>query len=477
MKGTFIISVLAVLHMAIATASSDAFGNIRLTPRLRAACVPVKANGKNAFVEVLSKGLESDINVPTLIFHIKDLENFSSLPLPDTIAAAPAGSVASDGKFDVSGSVGEDKYLNSYLVGDSKDEHFKLHFDVTDSGLYCVYVDPAADVVSYDLPIIVRNSYGYLNFYEYIEVSESRWGLLLYIAVTAWLLRDLIRSVGKDFSNLNNISVVSKSAVFLILMPYIGIMIMTLASDFILNCVAEKGFLICISIMLLLFCMGYGVVFYHRQTKSYRQLPAPKMRMAKILGGIQLALVCVNGMFMVFASNPSSDLAAGSANSFPVVEGALVLFQFILYTTSIIQGVKTLRNIKEFPPYGSSVEDYGEKNEGIRVAFKRSLCLIFLVPMLFGVGAGIIAGVSGGANFIQDFGPNVDPALVSYLTLDMLIKDSTFLYFQTWNMIVTTLVVIIGVFFIWIKGNQGLVVDDKEYFEAPAYGDSDPESV
>lgn len=501
--------MLAVASHAIAM-DTALFGTPTLKKGEEAMCVPIKA-GSNAYIETYIKTIDSSDKVPVLLVHLTDILKIDNLPFMLKYNEESKHQFVEDDHFKLQFKerLEEDKYITSYLTTDEKDkDHLRLRLPVRDSGYYCVYVASSEDTKEFNIPIIGHNSYGYLNFIEYVTYSQSGIGLLIILLATGLLFRDLIKSVGSDFLNLNNISVVSKSAVFYVLLPNIGLTIITIVSDFALNHVAEKGFLslfvrhmvfwfrgcydILLQFMVLLFCQGYGVLYYHKQTKSYRELPPSKMKLAKGMLAANLIVFLLYLVSEVVSTNKTSVLAGidfrddSLTSVFQNAKDGLyfliIVFSFVWFVVSIVQGTKTLTTIKEFPPYSSNVENYGEKNDSLRKALRNSLFLIFLIPIYATIFIALISVFSTEAHFFDEYGYEMDMKALPYVVNDVLINHSAGLYWQVWNQFIIGIVVVVGVFFIWVRKNQGLIIDQNEDAEyshvvAAANNDSDPEFV
>lgn len=515
MKVIFASVLLGLMLRTVLAVDPALYSTPSLQKGQEALCVPIKVHkGKdNAYVESYIKSIDDkDAKVPILMIHLVDLLNVKNIPLMhDYNRVESKDKLLEDGKFKVQVDSGSEfkkgQVVNSYLTSKKDKDHNRLRLKVKQSGYYCVYAAVPDDVESFDIPIIGHSSYGYLNFIEYVYYSQCGLGLLIILVVTGFLFRDLIKSVGKDFLNLNNISVVSKSAVFYILLPELFIGVLQLIADFILNQVAEKGafslyarnfvlwltgcYAIIVQFLTYLFCLGYGVVYYHKQTKSYRELPRSKMNFAKGLLYANMILFLMQLLSKVFVKDETSvltgtdfrdssrkDVFQGSRDVFFFM---LSMFTFVWLVASIIQGVKTLHTIKEFPPYSSNIENYGEKNQDLRKAFKRSLVLIFLIPIYASLFVLIASIFSTESKLFDQYGYDIDFAKVPYMVNDLMIDSSMGLYLPVWNQFIIGIVVVVGVYFIWVRNNQGLVIDqneDPEYSQVVAAAEeSDPEFV
>lgn len=466
---------LFLLTLVYSDSASPRYENLLLSQDAPAQCLSVKSNG-NAYIEIVKNHLERDAKVPVFIYAFDDFLKFDNIPFPQDWDSLTPHDLIKDGKFGVKvkSDAGPVDYVNAHISADDK----SVKFDVKNSGLYCVYTPPVSP--GYEFVIIEKNSGGYLPYIEGINYSQLKISFVVMLVVCIWLLRDLIRSVGKNFSNLNNISVISKCAVFYVLLPYLVITSFTLICDFALNHMKVKGFLavsirslidvlrmifmVGVNTLLLCFCMGYGVLYYREQTKTFREFPRSNLKLVKIFAALQLA--SFSGMvFCLMFDEKLFGIAVG------VVGGV----QLIVFFATLYFAWKTSKHLKEFPPYPTSVENYGEKNQSLRTAFKRSLFLLITLPFLGSFIANIYSAFRTVDSLNLDL-ENVDDKYFQYKLLDVWAKDSFFYYIQIATSSVLALISLVGVFFIWIKNNEGLVIDEAEKYHDSVYVDEEADN-
>lgn len=483
-----------------------------LTESFNSFCVPVKNLNGNAFIKLHvedfvtpQKESTKPLRLPTLVIHLTDIFNFTNIPLMEDfngLSKDKKSRLIEEDKFMLipKKDYNQQELLNSYLSLED-DDHGVLTFNVEKSGFYCVYIVPPPELSELKVPLIYHNSYGLLNYFEYVIYSQSAYWIIILALITFVLFRNLFAGIGKNFENLNNISVISKVSVFYVLFPTLGFLLVLTINDFILNSYEVKPWffvftrividdlIILISnvygYMILLFCMGYGVLYYHRKTKSFQQLPRANFRYANILLALNLgisSLVIINGIFV----NSSSAVIIGPetfdarpSSTGESIDSFLRLFQglikFVVYVSSIRFGFKTMKVIREYPPYSSSVENYVEKNQNLAKAFKRSLYIIFLVPIYAVLAVSALIMYSTIQDFSKDYSthPEVTQDEISYIAQDLVINHGKYLYYQMWDMYLISIFIIISLYYLWVRGNQGLVIDLEEqsgytdYFDDP----------
>ncbi|KAI5949487.1 hypothetical protein KGF57_004697 [Candida theae] len=475
-------------------------------------CSPVERN-KNidkAYVELHATKEVIDKRIPGLIFHYPDIVNFSSVPILEVYTQLYANNkdhlykqmLTDDGKFKLDAaegySVDDSKYWSGVIDKDIK-------FAVPTSGIYCVYVAPDQEKpFDFSLPIKFQNHFGNLNYTEYLIYSQLKYVIALAIVLFAALFNYILRfKVGKDFQNMDSISVISKAIVFLILTPFIAVYIfdwfvLLLRNNF--EASYQTSFVLSVlrffsrlgdslynaftSYAVLLFSMGYGVIYYHNgNSQHYRLFPQESMK--KITALFFLYLVVVVLYCLSLQSTSSNHLVGVQHNTpngtFSSVVAALVsLFGLSFYILSVIFYFKTKKTIAAFPPASDA-----ESTDKIVSAFRKSFFVILVLPIITGFLAGVIAGIFlvNAAGNVPDFPQHTDRDLVYQSALTVAAFENSFkgvVLPIVWSNWLYFFALIISIFFIWIKDNNGLIVDHNandpiEYADVPNFDISDGE--
>lgn len=482
------------------------------TPRINkdfsSVCVPVKYTGGNAFVKLelegykLAKDTKDDVRIPTMIIHLTDLLEAKDIPL-----MAKYNKLSSEKKFELTNgdkfnTPDHDHFFNGYMTLTGGDTTLK--FEIEESGYYCVYIALPEAVKDVDYSVVFKNSYGYLMFSSYLNYKFGWLSVITLIATNWYLFQHLMKTTGSEFQNLNGISVISKYLVFYIISPFTLIILGENLMSLLMNHVAKKGFFLAflafgyqvveiafqiyVQYVLLLFCMGYGVLYYHRQTKYFRKIPAPKSRFATVLllsGLVIFFLIVLTSLFssvsgknssVIYGAVSGDEADAPGTNVWLLFLNAIagILF-FVSYVSSVVLGIKTIKVIKEYPPFDTNVEDYVEKNDQLRKSFRRSLLVIFALPIYFSIVSTAIMIFTTGTSYSESL-KGKDPELIGYYMTDFLITDSSIVYYQVINNFVLGLIILVSLYFIWIRRNHGVVVTKEE--ETSEYTDfPEPEQI
>ncbi|WEJ92878.1 hypothetical protein PSN45_000336 [Yamadazyma tenuis] len=242
----------------------------------RACCFVVETDSTaTKYIEVgfQNWNIDNVIKIPTLIARYPDLLDFTNIPSPKKFVESPLGSVARDGKFDVTGNMDKSSYVSSYLVPAPKSEHSTVRFKVRESGAYWVCVDPPDDSGWPKFKVTVER----LQF----EYPVSIYEILLSLSIVALLYR--LFKQKEDRRNSEYCTVVSKYVLFYIIIPNVVVNMLYFARYkmseegivrelLILTVIIVKLITVMVKDCLtLLFCMGFGVVYSHQQTKWHRE--------------------------------------------------------------------------------------------------------------------------------------------------------------------------------------------------------------
>lgn len=473
----------------------------------------------------------NDLKIPTLIFRYLHIANFSNIPpiqkFDNEYRArfdkdAPKLPIA-DNKFELKlengyTSIDEQKLYNDYVTPENNDgsdsKHVDVIFPVKEDGYYCVYIAPPTDIGLTDIQIPVKfsNSYGYLPYLRYVVYSQLKYGIIIALGLAALLLHAILKyRVGDDFKNLNNVSLISKAVIFYILVPRIMLWIFTSISEGLTNLFspsdspsrllslinlvdqwAIQTLNIFESYCLLLFVMGYGVMYYQKgSSRNYRKFPT---KLSKLTTRLLFGHVLVVTISLIYSEITASfDVVSGDVSGAEIVDNApprtiaFVLagisgaFAFVWFALTFVFYFKTKKTIASFAPVTTNAaEDATIANSKIVHSFRRSILIIFLIPLILAVSMGIIAGyrLSGSIEKLG-FTPGVERVPNSYMffeTQEWLYSNSCMLLLMFWAASGSELLTILGIYLIWIKDNNGLAVDEKDYDGIADFEISDEES-
>lgn len=412
----------------------------------QAYCAPfVQEKGKPAgYIQVTAKSSNS----PIIIFHATDILKLK-LPPPELY----------DPKKIDFGAIEE---KDSMFKGEVSPKE-PVRFEAGKSGMVCVYT--ASKDADDHFDVLIKNSYGYLEFMNYIAYKQSFFGNIIMIVVVVVLFRSLIASVGSDFLNLNRVSTVSKCSILYFLLPGIMVGFLTQIADFMANnsvnilvtgfreivFMLKTGYSSIQNYIILMFCMGYGVLYDDRS--GFKPMPPFNAHLCMGLLGVDVVLL-IGSTVLSSAPIPGMELGVG------ITSTLLAITSFVWFVLCVYYGMRTHKSMKEFPPYSTNVEDYGLKNERIRKKFKRSLSLIFLVPMYSGILGGLIVG-----GMLKDKPlPPVDlpPEYQQLFVNDLLTENKSVLVFNTWNQFFIGMVIVVGIYYIWVREDLSELVSPSD---------------
>lgn len=372
--------------------------------------------------------------------------------------------------------------LNTINEGLTKEK--SIHYPVKEDGYYCIYIAQPLTVSEFRAAVTIRNSYGNLPYTNYSEYKQKWVLFFLSIIVFAYLLYFVISKVGKDFSNLNSLSLISRATIFYILLPFILItgynlllwwifnnFISSSSDNWIFNVLnffsywLNLNFLIFYKYSILIFSMGFGTIYYLRgNTKGLRELPQSLHRYSWYL---LVGNIIFNGLV--------STRFFRLDNSVMVVDSISISFIGILsvlsMTWTILSSVyyfKTKKIIKKFPPISNS-PDSVDLNEGILRSFRSLIIIIFFLPVVIHVVGGIFLALSSKDSIIDysklpssDQDPDGDVATILFADS---IENSYFngtVDVLSLSLSLDILLPIIGIYAIWIRSNFGMIVKEDE---------------
>lgn len=190
------------------------------------------------------------------------------------------------------------KYLNSnFTISSPK------RFAVKESGIYCVYISPPTDMGIKQLlvSVVFKNDYGFLPYWSYVLMRQEIIALFIGIVLGALMLQAMAhyKFTVKRF----NSSVVLSTIIVYIFTPFLVFLFVEwytsnhdnthrpnyqLFTYFLFHKLLEmaKGIhMVVINFCILLFSMGYGVIYINDKTayKGYKQFPASRSNLAQWL--------------------------------------------------------------------------------------------------------------------------------------------------------------------------------------------------
>lgn len=483
-----------------------------LDSKVGVVCSRVTQHKGKGYIKVNGQKLPQDVKIPTFIFHYIDLLNFTNVPrvesyynqypnkLPEDLFSEDKFNIipSKESEFDTA------KVYNGYI-----DSSRDAEFIVPQSGIYCVYIGKVEDA-KVSIPVDFKNSYGNLDYPSYMVYSQMKWVIIFAIALFAYLFNYILQfKVGEDFKNLDSISVISKAIIFWVLIPYIMVYIYQWALFFLKNNFISSSqnsmlvgwatffsefitqtYSIYTSGLLLLFSMGYGVIYYHNgNSHNYRMFP--QKTFSKVIAFF-VVYVLIMYIFLLLASHRSDQypylsgfgnlsLFDEKSSTWTSVFGSLAgLFSMITFGLTMYNYFQTKKTIAKFPP---SAND-SNSTERVGSAFRKSIIIFLVLPIIVFFIGGLIGAISSVKKLVKDIPQQPSDRFEDYQSVIIFFSlENTFagvmepMLISSWVYFFTA---VIAIFFIWIKDNNGLIIDRNvddpiEYANVSQFDVSDSE--
>lgn len=222
------------------------------------------------------------------------------------------------------------KYYNSQFTIASP-----VHFPVTDSKIYYIFICPfhSQGIRSLDVEVVFKNSYGYLPFPSYVVFQESKLALVIgLIEVTMIYFAIFKYKTTPGLFSTANLSLVSKVTVFYVFIPFFIVSLIETTAMGLRNRAGPThygGIYVALKVvirlfrtvlyifadyLILLFAMGYGVVYSKRGTSgNHKVFPSRLQSTAKFL---LIMNICVFLLYELSELCLFSDFAADIPEGF-----------------------------------------------------------------------------------------------------------------------------------------------------------------
>lgn len=377
-------------------------------------------------------------------------------------------------------------------------------FNAPSLGFYCVYIAPPITDNLQDLTVSLsfKNSHGSLPFFDYITYQNRKVAILVGTGIFAYLLHYIIKfKVSSDYRNFDSISIISKSVILYVLFPIVVLNAIQCFTAFLENFVSSESsvnnifqflnwgnvwlstvFDSTFSLFVLLLSMGYGVM-YDNIANLRLPLPPSQWRIAKYLfaGSLVVRTLMVlsymaSPIESIFVINDLGQLSPlpmeGSYPSENMLNlsvyfvGASGLIQLAWFVMTMTYYIRTRKVLAHFAPVSDAPSsDTLEKNERIIKAFRRSILVIFVLPVFIGfLAVFVLVWMLVHSKAAQI--PVSAPTDTMRLSVAQVLYSETFLssgvaainIWSTWLYIFVGVALIFG---IWIKDNNGLLVNEQ----------------
>lgn len=393
-------------------------------------------------------------------------------------------------------------YYIAELDMDTRTARVNLTHHHKELGMWCAYASPY-EYSDTTISVMFFSRHGNMNRLEYLMYHNAAWGFFVGVAMCAGLLWYVLRfKVGSNFSNLNNLSLISKAVIFYVLLPFVASEFVTMVWGFTKNnLVSRQAVLvghelwfvsICgwltdkvnwmwhtwFLVVKFLFFLGYGTMYYlGGNTGRYQPMPAKTMTTAKqFFVGLAVAhllqftfdandptlLLTMKGPTPPFTSiSWTIILIAGAAAGF--VQGVLHLW---LTVKTIIAYFATRRQIREFPPnYGANAV---AANDKVSQLFRWSAIIVVFSPLL----STVIISMTAATTKLPESALKGDFNSVSANIMDYLMTGHSWGWYMA-NEQVSLFLTVIVMFAIWIRDNRGIVGSPEDSVREPIYDEDD----
>ncbi|CUM52568.1 unnamed protein product [Debaryomyces tyrocola] len=501
---------------------TDASLNV-LDNSMRDVCIPIisepEASIQAAILIKLRGVVPSRLKVPVLLFRYEDILNFTTLPSREEYEKGYTSNYSSSNlnwdNYFLKNSVDfeENKFILDLYEGyneiDEKriyngflDRYTEAVLPVYESGMYCVYLAPPIEQ-NFDVRFYlkVQNSKFYSSDMRYTNYRQTIYIIVAGLLLTVFLINDILKFSTDKRLKIRNVPIISKVVLFYILIPVVLFVSLEWLVVFIeLHCNLsnrkiryfkyfhlaiewiQTNWNILLQFYILLFTMGYGVIYYHKgASRTFSKMPKRNKNLALslfitniILSNTQKqCLACVRYLM----SFPTLALYKDMIRFISMVwlYGQLV-FPFIWYFVSFIYYLKTRSIIKKLPRTLTRTEEIDAITRIVR-AFKQSILVVFISPTISPLARLIAYGplsIKSSRSAQNDFTLQlslIDNDLLRE-SLISLVKSINDKFMRTklhemsldraWPGALEIYLTIGLLYVIWIRNNNALVVEDEK---------------
>lgn len=471
-----------------------------------------KDNAGDAYMDLYIDKIKSSSNdlskvkIPLLVMRATDSDNFTT----DFVFDAPSLKYSEvidekTKKFKVetkkdTPKIDESRLLNDYLIPNPKDgkdhEQVNIKFTVPESGMYCalIAVPPESKLSELKVTMKVKHSHGWLDYGSWVIYRQLSLGIALGAFLVGYLFYYILRfKVGRNFQNLNTVSLISKAVIFYVLVPFEGLLILRwlllsvsnriyLGDHGFLNFLdevliaADSCFNVYLHYCILLFAMGYGVIYSIGKTAtSFSKMPYSSLKTATILLVSNIVAYLLNFIIIlsseyVYGTLSDNESLFGSSNgdlSFLLPQALLLvagLFPIVWLIVSLSLYFRTQKVIANFSGQGDEATERERTSTQTSKGFKLSILVIFVMPVfiftltfiLLVVGILKKSGLLLPSTSVVEDGELTSKALIHLFETTAL--NSMVYKFMVWSQLLEVYGSVALLYFIWIRNNNGLII-------------------
>lgn len=480
----------------------------------------------------------TDLKIPLLLYRFDDILNFTTLlPIAEYIKGYASNYSSPNLNWDNYflkdvvdfeenefildlyegyNKIDKKRLYNGYLDAEKKNRHFGVMLPAYESGLYCAYIAPPIDrgIKKMIVQTVVYHSELHSSNMYLSNYCQTKFIIGIGILLAGYLINHILKYKGEKQLDIKNIPIISKAVIFYVLLPFLLFISLEWIVIFIeIHCDLDKfkrlsillrknqcGKLrffryfclayewiklhwnILLRFYVLLFSMGYGVIYYNRgASRTFSKMPKRTMNIALSLFIINIVVTNIEYVYKHHIT------PLKLYQSFAVYKETIDFicmicstcsseFPFIWDLTSFFYYYKTKNVIKQLPPRATQTEGI-DLNIRIMRAFRNSQLVIAISPLIsrLSIISSIIRLTVQSALSLKRFiftEMNLDVEISSREALINIVKllnykmldfiNTKMLSSETWSRAIMIYVTVGLLYMIWIRTNNDLVIEDEK---------------
>lgn len=371
-----------------------------------------------------------DLKIPLLLFRYDDILNFTALPSKEEYSEGFSSNYSyttlnwddyflkdvvdfEKNKFILNlykgyNEIDNKRIYNGYLDAEKINRDSAVTLTVFETGMYCAYIAPPIDrgITEMIAPIKVYHSEFFSSNMLYANYSLAKYIIGLGILLAVYLINHISKFRRDREWNINNIPIISKAAIFYVLLPFLSFISLEWIVLFIeIHCRLNRSRIlffeyfrltyqwiqpnwdILLRFYVLLFAMGYGVIYYNRgASRTFSKMPKRARYLAWSLFITNIIVTNIDHIY----KNHNAYLKSYQflTTHKETIEFICMIcstccstFPYVWDCASIYHYSKTKRIVKKLPPMATELEGIGI-NVRILTAFKQSLIIMAISPFV-----------------------------------------------------------------------------------------------
>lgn len=467
----------------------------------------------------------TDLKIPVMLFRYDDILNFTTLPSMEEYRKGYAFNYSStklnwdnyflkdvvdfeENKFILDLYEGHNKIdrkriYNGYLDVEKKNRHSAVILNVFESGVYCAYIAPPIDrgIKMMIAPVKTFRSEFISSKMLYANYSQTKYTLGIGILLAVYLINHISKFIRDRQCDIRKIPIISKAVIFYVLLPFLSFISLEWIVIFIeIHCNLNRSKIrfyeyfrltyqwiqpnwdILLRLYVLLFAMGYGVIYYIRgASRTFSKMPKRTMTLAWSLFIINIIVTNIDHVHENhITSLKSCQLLTVYKETFEFIcmlcSTCSFIFPSIWNFASFYYYFKTKNVIKQLPPKATETEGI-DMNIRILTAFKHSQLIIAISPLI-----PLLSLIISGARTLVLLVLSLDTFISGEMILSVerssreelifLVKLENYkllhlmkiamVSFETWPRAIKIYVTIGLIYMIWIRTNNAFVIEDEK---------------